>query len=181
MIKQYFETLLNTLLDEENSLNKKKTDMENRMKEIDRFIEILEEKNDTSFESFTPREVNSKNKEMIKELKLEKKTIQNDLIDVNQKIKNHENSKDEFNSMITYLKDQEMKQQENRELELQMKNISHEKNLKFEEQISNIYTVIKKANSSLHFIDVDPMRAKIELQLLLQQLQIQIENLHSIY
>ena len=155
MIKQYFETLMNTLFDEKHQLEKKNTDMENRIKEIDRFIEILEEKNDTSFESFTPREVNSKNKEMIREL--------------------------EFNFMIAYMKDQELEQKEKQELEQKKKNVSHEKSIEFEEQLSKINKVFQKANSALQFIDVDPMRAKIELRLLLQQLEKQIENLKNIY
>ena len=181
MIKQYFETLINTLFDEKHQLEKKNTDMENRIKEIDRFIEILEEKNDTSFESFTPREVNSKNKEMIRELEQEKKNLQKDLIDVKQKIKENEKSREEFDSMIAYMKDQELEQKEKQKLEQKKKNVSHEKSIEFEEQLSKINKVFQKANSALQFIDVDPMRAKIELRLLLQQLEKQIENLKNIY
>ncbi len=61
MIKQYLENMMETILNENSKLEEKSAEVVFRIKEIDRFIEILEEKNDPNFESFTPREVNAKN------------------------------------------------------------------------------------------------------------------------
>ena len=78
------------------------------MRRNDELIELLEETSDPNYESFSPRNVNAKNKMKIQELQDEKKQIQNDL---EQKYKlcdeytvKLEELHDVFNSVVLDLK-----------------------------------------------------------------------------
>lgn len=180
MIKQYLEKTMNAFLDDKSSLDKKNTDIQNRIEEIERFIEILSEKNDPSFESFTPREVNAKNKEKIKELEEEKKILQKDLLELKKKIDENEKSRDEIDSMLQYLKKQRMEERAEEKLIEEQENVSHEKNNEIRDELEEVDAILNKVNTSLQFISVDTARTKLELQQLLPQLELQIEKIKGL-
>lgn len=180
MIKQYLEKTMNAFLDDKSSLDKKNTDIQNRIEEIERFIEILSEKNDPSFESFTPREVNAKNKEKIKESEEEKKILQKDLLELKKKIDENEKSRDEIDSMLQYLKKQRMEERAEEKLIEEQENVSHEKNNEIRDELEEVDAILNKVNTSLQFISVDTARTKLELQQLLPQLELQIEKIKGL-
>lgn len=180
MIKQYLEKTMNTFLDDKSNLDKKSTDIQNQIKEIDRFIEILSEKNDPSFELFTPREMNAKNKEKIQELEEEKKILQKGLVELSMKMDENEKSRDELNSMIQYLKKQEISERAEEKLLEEQENVSREKNNEIKEGLNVMDDILNKVNTSLQFINVDAVRAKLELQQLIPQVELQIEKIRGL-
>lgn len=183
MIKQYLENMMETILNESSRLEERSEEIAFREKEIDRFIEILEEKNDPNFESFTPREVNAKNKEKINELKSEKESLHNEALELVQQIEDNQKSKDEIYVMIQNIEKKEKEDKQEEELgiesEKEESKVSHEKSKEIEEDIDDIETILNKINYSMKFLEVDFVRTKIELGELLPQIEQKLENLKS--
>ena len=68
-------------------------------------IKLLEENNDSSFESFTPRPVNSFNKNKISELHEEQKVLETRIIELNEQIALINEEIDEVNEVIKVAKE----------------------------------------------------------------------------
>ncbi len=177
MIKQYLENMMETILNENSKLEEKSAEVVFRIKEIDRFIEILEEKNDPNFESFTPREVNAKNKEKINELKSEKESLYKEALEIEQQMKDNQKSRDEIYVMIQNLEKKESEDEQEEELEKEEKNVSCEKSREIIEDINDIESILDRINYSMKFIEVDVVRTKIELGELLPQIEQKLEEL----
>ena len=173
MVKKYLETHMEELLKEKLELENKKTDLNNRLKELERFIELLEEKNDSSFEAFTPREVNPKNKEKIRELQAEKKALQKETEEVKAKKKENETAIEELTAMLHYLKKEEIIQKDI------VENVSREKTEQLKAVTEQLEAFSQKMNHSLQFIEIDQTRSKLELRRLIPQLQNIIEEMQS--
>lgn len=75
MVKEYLEKHLDELLEKRIQSENEYSHLENKIRENIEFINLLEEKNDPNYESFTPRLVHSANKKKIEELKEEQKEI----------------------------------------------------------------------------------------------------------
>lgn len=165
MIKKYLETHLEELIQNKLTLENKKLECDNQIKELNRFIELLEEKNDTSFESFTPREVNPKNKEKIKELQGKCRALQKQVAEIEEKQKESKASIDELTAMLQYMKTEESVQRN------KLENVSREKSQQIENITGELEAMIQKLNHSLQFVEVDLTRSKLELQQLVPQLE----------
>ena len=68
-------------------------------------IKLLEENNDSSFESFTPRPVNSFNKNKISELQDEQKVLESRIVELNKQIATINEEIDEVNDVIKVAKE----------------------------------------------------------------------------
>lgn len=177
MIKKYLENMMETILDENSKLEEKSTEIAFREKEIDRFIEILEEKNDPNFESFTPREVNAKNKEKINELKSEKEFIHKEALEIVQQMEDNQKSRDELTAMLQNIEKKEREDRKEEELEKEERKVSCENDIGIEEDINDIESILDKINYSMKFLEVDVMRTKIELEELLPQIEQKLNNI----
>ena len=71
MVKEYLEKTRDEFYDSRQSLIEKLTTAENHYKENIKLIQMLEDSSDENYEAFTPREVNSYNKNKIREIKEE--------------------------------------------------------------------------------------------------------------
>lgn len=71
MVVAYLEKIRDGFLMKKTDLECELTNLSLEQKENIEFIKFLEVKEDPTFESFTPREVNSYHKKKIKELKIE--------------------------------------------------------------------------------------------------------------
>ncbi len=76
MVVTYLEKLQSEYMQEKFNAEKKLNDLQIHLRENIEFIKLLEETNDPNYESFTPREVNSKNKTKILALREEQKEMQ---------------------------------------------------------------------------------------------------------
>ncbi len=177
MIKNYFEKMMNQLLEEKSRLEKKQILIDNRINEIDRFVEILDEKNDTSFESFTPREVNSKNKEKIRELDQERRNLQKVQVDIKHKLVENEKSREELTIMMQEIENQEA--QIKKETEAEEEAVSRENVEELGSAMDDIESIMKRIHASMQYIDVDMVRSKLELRQLIPRLDESLKRIRE--
>ena len=76
MVEEYIQKIYEELLKEEQNSARRISDLQIHLKETQAMIHLLEETNDPNFESFTPRKVNSRNKQKIDELHAEMKEVE---------------------------------------------------------------------------------------------------------
>lgn len=176
MVKEYLEKYLVELVEERILIEHELSGCENKIKENIAFIEMLEEKNDPNFESFTPREVNTSNKKKIAELREEQKK----LLDLSQKKKlelSDFNAKiDELNSVIRVAREAEKPGDElitrvddngilRRKLletqESERQRIARELH---DSTVQSMTSLVHKAELCSRLIDIDPVRCKMELK-----------------
>ena len=160
-IKEYLESLLDDFNSNIIDLQEELNEINVLLKEDTKFLELLKNENDEHFSEFSPRNVNYKNEEKIKELEES----------INTKT-------EEKNNLETYI---EQVQEKIDELDLMIGKIEIyeiENNItSVGEQIVNEETIINQSSDSdndmnhiknklatiLSFLPSDPMRAKIEL------------------
>lgn len=187
MLKNFLDELYQKNMDESYNLNKKSMDILNKIKETDKFIELLDEKNDPNFEIFTPREVNQKNKEQIKDLKEKKKELQEEYASILDQVKSLSEQSKQLQSVIEensrFENEHRMLQQRytyekkrldqitayvSREIEKEnntQKDTSEEQNQNKQIQIAPEYQQIKnKLELVLGIFDLDRNRSKMELK-----------------
>lgn len=176
MVKEYLEKYLIELVEERILVEHEYNDCENKIKENLAFIELLEEKNDPNYESFTPRAVNTPNKKKIAELRSEQKELlslsekkKHELSDFNAKI-------DELNSVIRVAREAEKPGDElitkvddsgilRRKLletqEAERQRIARELH---DSSVQSMTSLVHKAELCSRLIDIDPVRCKVELK-----------------
>ena len=86
MVKEYLEKTRDEFYDSRQSLIEKLTTAENHYKENIKLIQMLEDSSDENYEAFTPREVNSYNKNKIREIKEEQNLIEPQLKTLHKQI-----------------------------------------------------------------------------------------------
>ena len=109
MVIEYLQQIKDSYFEQKHALEKQLNLLEIQLKENTGMIKMLEETNDSCYELFTPRNVNSKNKAKISELMEEQKSI-------NESIDNLKNSIKEYSSKIEQL--DQIVEEENREIEI---------------------------------------------------------------
>ena len=186
MVKEYLENTREELLQKRvNALDSKKS-LENHLKENMKFIQLLEESHDPNYAAFTPREVNSRNLQQIKELQEEQKTITNDLENVQREISDLDHQIDEINSVIkvareaadsssgdedSYSADFKFRILETQERERQR--ISRDLH---DSTVQNLTSLLHKTELCSKLLDVDPVRCRLELSSLSKILRDVIED-----
>ena len=197
MIKSFLDELYQKNMDESYMLNKKSMDVLNKIKETDKFIELLDEKNDPNFEIFTPREVNPKNKEQIKDLREKKKELQEEYASILDQVKNLSEQSKHLQSVIEensrFENEHRILQQrytyEKKRLDQIVAYVSREIEKKsnvvedaFEDQNQKIQTVSEyqqiknKLDLVLGIFDLDRNRSKMELRQMKNILDKLVEN-----
>lgn len=176
MVKEYLEKYLVELVEERILIEHEYSDCENRIKENIAFIDLLEERNDPNYESFTPRNVNTSNKKKIAELREEQKILLDlsekkklELSDFNAKI-------DELNSVIRVAREAEKPGDElitrvddngilRRKLletqEAERQRIARELH---DSTVQSMTSLVHKAELCTRLLDIDPVRCKVELK-----------------
>ena len=158
MVIEYLQQIKDSYFEQKHALEKQLNLLEIQLKENTGMIKMLEETNDSCYELFTPRNVNSKNKAKINELMEEQKSI-------NESIENLKNSIKEYSSKIEQL-DQIVKE-ENREIEIvqeytetmtQQNIVSEDDNL-----LDSMKNILNRLELCSQLIDIDPVRCRLEL------------------
>lgn len=188
MVKEYLEKLHVEYEQEDHTLQEKIKNKKIQLKENIEFIKLLDETTDDSYESFTPREINSKNKTKITSLRDEQKVILQELdqlkieeIAISQKI-------DELNSVMKFENERNeiqdapegvnkidqtfrLKLLETQENERQR--ISRELH---DSTVQNLTSLVHKSELCSKLIEMDPIRCKLELLTLNRTLREVINN-----
>lgn len=172
MVITYLEKLREEYLQEKLESEKELNRLQLKSRETEQFILLLEETNDPNYESFTPREVNSKNKKKILELEEEQKEIQESiaqaklhfdvcqekLAELEQVLKEAKkiaarNEQDIFSNekyRASVLETQENERQR----------ISRELH---DSTVQNLTSMVHKTELCSKLVEMDPLRCKLEL------------------
>ena len=177
MVIEYLQQIKDSYFEQKHALEKQLNLLEIQLKENIGMIKMLEETNDSCYELFTPRNVNSKNKAKINELMEEQKSI-------NESIENLKNSIKEYSSKIEQL-DQIVKE-ENREIEIvqeytetmTQQNIVSEDEKESSENnlLDSMKNILNRLELCSQLIDIDPVRCRLELSSVMKILTDLIEE-----
>ena len=177
MVIEYLQQIKDSYFEQKHALEKQLNLLEIQLKENTVMIKMLEETNDSCYELFTPRNVNSKNKAKINELMEEQKSI-------NESIENLKNSIKEYSSKIEQL-DQIVKE-ENREIEIvqeytetmtQQNIVSEDEKESSEDNLlDSMKNILNRLELCSQLIDIDPVRCRLELSSVMKILTDLIEE-----
>ena len=176
MVIEYLQQIKDSYLEEKYTLEKQLKSSEIELKENIEMIKMLEETNDSSYELFTPRNVNSKNK--INELLEEQKSI-------NVSIESLKNSIHEYTNKIEQL--DRVIEEENREVKIvqdytesmtQQNIVSEDDNKELSEDnlFESIKDILNRVELCSRLIDIDPIRCRLELSYVMKMLTNLIEE-----
>lgn len=180
MVVSYLEKLQSEYMQEKFNAEKELSDLQIHLRENIEFIKLLEETNDPNYESFTPREVNPKNKMKILELREEQKAIQEAvdkqksyLEECKQKLEElmrvlgeakkamteiGKDISDNETYRITLLETQENERQR----------ISRDLH---DYTVQNLTSLVHKAELCSKLVEMDPVRCKLELSMMSKTLR----------
>ena len=178
MVIEYLQQIKDSYFEQKHELEKQLNLLEIQLKENTGMIKMLEETNDSCYELFTPRNVNSKNKAKINELMEEQKTI-------NESIENLKNSIKEYSSKIEQL--DQIVEEENREIEIvqeyteamTLQNIvSEDEKIESSEDnlLDSMMNILNRVELCSQLIDIDPVRCRLELSSVMKILTDLIEE-----
>ena len=178
MVIEYFQQIIDSYFEQKHALEKQLNLLEIQLKENTGMIKMLEETNDSCYELFTPRNVNSKNKAKINELMEEQKSI-------NESIENLKNSIKEYSSKIEQL--DQIVEEENREIEIvqeytetmsQQNIVSEDEKIESSEDnlLDSMKNILNRVELCSRLIDIDPVRCRLELSSIMKILTDLIEE-----
>ena len=178
MVIEYLQQIKDSYFEQKHGLEKQLNLLEIQLKENIGMIKMLEETNDSCYELFTPRNVNSKNKAKINELMEEQKSI-------NESIENLKNSIKEYSSKIEQL--DQIVEEENREIEIvqeytetmTLQNIvSEDEKIESSEDnlLDGMKNILNRVELCSQLIDIDPVRCRLELSSVMKILTDLIEE-----
>ena len=142
MIREFLEKQQEGLIAKKIELDEDYELVLSKIKENEKFLDLLDEEDSTYFSDFTPRDMNQKNKSRIQELQQllvqlnqDKIRIENDAKEIHDKLLECQNALNEWQ---------------------QLKDVSREKETISDEQKNELRNIMK-------YIIQDPRRAKLEL------------------
>lgn len=184
MVITFLENLQNEYLEEKLNIEKKINDIQIHIKENTEFIKLLEETNDPNYESFTPRKVNSQNKKKIQELKDEIVEIEKDLVIEKKRQEAFHKKTDELSNVIKIVKsnisviksDGQKNIEENEEFGINLLSIQENERQRISRElhdstVQNLTSLIHKAELCSKLIDLDPVRCKLEINMMSKTLR----------
>lgn len=142
MIREFLEKQQEVLIAKKIELDEDYELVLSKIKENEKFLDLLDEEDSTYFSDFTPRDMNQKNKSRIQELQQllvqlnqDKIRIENDAKEIHDKLLECQNALNEWQ---------------------QLKDVSRENNRISDQQKNELKSITK-------YIIQDPRRAKLEL------------------
>jgi len=174
MVCAYLEKLQEAYLEEKLAIDKTATNLQVQLKENIEFIKMLEESTDVSYESFSPRDINSKSKAQIKELQEQQKSIIEQIDEVKGKKAEIIQKLDELSSVIKVAKSSIVNTDEAKNNKVyRIKLLETQENERqrisrelHDSTVQNLTSIIHKAELCSKLIDMDPIRCKLELTMI---------------
>lgn len=173
MVKTYLEKLQSDFLEEKVTLEKEINDLQIRVKENVEFVRLLEENNDTAYASFSPREVNPKNKVKIQELNKEKKEMEKQLEQLQEQYAECVGKLQELSEVLHSLQlsatEQDISTAAEREkyrltiLETQENERQRISRELHDSTVQNLTSMVHKVELCSKLVEMDPIRCKLEL------------------
>lgn len=172
MVITYLDKLREKYLQEKLESEKELNRLQITARETEQFILLLEETNDPNYESFTPREVNSKNKKKITELREEQKEIQESIVQARTYYETCEKKLTELEQVLKEAKKEAARNAQNafnnekyrtsvlETQENERKRISRELH---DSTVQNLTSLVHKTELCSKLVEMDPLRCKLEL------------------
>ena len=180
MVCTYLEKLQEEYLEEKIQIDKSIANLEIQLKENIEFIKFLDESTDVCYESFSPRNVNDKNKTQIQELKEKQKDILHKMNEEKNKQAEIIQKMDELSSVIKVAKSTSEKK-EKTEIDSDIYRLTLLETQENERQrisrelhdstVQNLTSMIHKIELCSKLIDMDPIRCKLELTMMSRTLR----------
>ena len=168
MILSYLKELQSEFLLEKTQIENRISDLKIQMKENQEFVRVLENETDSSYESFTPRELHPKNKEKLTDLKKMDDEINRLLLEEQEK----------YSDCISKLNELEPVLEEAAELKrMKEKKESTEKELE-KDRVNGtleLMTVFQQIKLCSEIAEMDPHRCGVELRNIVKQMEQQAE------
>ncbi len=157
MINDFLKKYQSELITDRISLKEDIDLLETKIKEDNKFLDLLEESNETYFKEFTPRDINSKNIKKAAEIRESLAALNNSLEEKNQIMKFYDSRLNELNNLLSSSSEVDTSVENNFDSNIQI-DTSVESNT-----VSND-DLVSKLNSIKDMILLDPYRAQIELE-----------------
>lgn len=186
MICAYLEKLHNEYLEKKINIDKSIINLQVKLKENLEFIKLLENSADITYESFSPRDINSKRKLQLKELKEKQNELMKEFDKLKVKQDEVLNKIDELDKVINAAKSLFIKK-ENIESNLdneygsdlyRLKLLEAEENERqrisrelHDSTVQNLTAVVHKTELCTKLIDIDPIRCRLELNMMSRTLK----------
>ncbi len=162
-IRRFFVKMLDELNRRLDSLTIEGNELDISIKENSRFLEVLSKESEVPFSEFTPRDLSYKNEKRINELKeivdsqnKDKENLDTEIDDIKKRI-------DEINNLIKILDEKQDSGEDNTSNQA----IHSEDDISDISTDNNIKSSLENINS---YLPADPMRAKIELKNIINNL-----------
>ena len=188
MVCTYLEKLHSQYLEEKINIDKTIANLQVKLKENIEFIKMLEENTDVSYESFSPRDIHSKDKAQVQELKEKQKEIIEQIDEAKKRQTEIVQKIDELSSIIkvaksSIVKTDEIDSKEDNKVELdnnvyrltlletqenERQRISRELH---DSTVQNLTSMVHKTELCSKLIDMDPIRCKLELTMMSRTLR----------
>lgn len=181
MVEEYIQKIYEELLKEEQNSAKRISDLQIHLKETQAMIHLLEETNDPNYESFTPRKVNSRNKQKIDELHAEMKELEEA---IQQETDYHTQQMERVEEAAKVLRqakadvacrcDRNTLEEERYHTSLletqenERQRISRELH---DSTVQNLTAMVHMAELCSKLVDMDPIRCKLELSKMIKNLR----------
>ena len=171
MVVDYLNKTKESFLRQRTEISEKIASLENELKENIQFVQMPEEANDSHYEAFTPREVNSFNRTKISELLEERENIYQEISRLQNELNETDGRIYEIKSVIKVAKennantamddfDSNMKLTLLETVEKERQRIASELH---DSTIQNLTSLVHKSELCTKLLDVDPIRCRLEL------------------
>lgn len=186
MVCAYLEKLHSEYLEEKISIDKTIANLQVQLKENIEFIKLLEDSTDITYESFSPRDINSKRKLQSKELKEKQKEILQEIDEVKVKQDEVLHKIDELDNVIKMAKSliikiEDIESNVNDEYEsdvYRLKLLETQENERqrisrelHDSTVQNLTGIVHKTELCSKLIDIDPIRCRLELTMMSRTLR----------
>ena len=162
MVIRYLEKLCEEYNKEKFHIDRQCESLQLRLKETTELMKLFEETSDPNYESFTPREVDTKKKRQYLKLQEEKKNIQSAL---DQQREASEDWKKKIDELTEILLEEKRKASE-----------EERKELEYEKIAEDLAGLLHRLDLCYKLAEVDVARCRMELHILTESIQNMIET-----
>ena len=184
MVCAYLEKLQSQYLEEKINIDRIIENLQVQLKENIEFIKLLEDSTDITYESFSPRDINSKSKFKSKELKEKQKEILQEIDELRLKQDEVIHKIDELDNVIEIAKSSIIKKEDiesDDEYEsdaYRLKLLETQENERqrisrelHDSTVQNLTGIVHKTELCSKLIDIDPIRCRLELTMMSRTLR----------
>lgn len=186
MVCSYLEKLQEEYLEQKLVIDKSIANLQVKLKENIEFIRLLEDGIDGSYESFSPRDLSSKNRYQIQKLREKQESLSKEIEDTKEKQAEIIKKLDELNSVLkvarvsdSKLREFEVSDKSNIDsdlyrislLETQEKERQRISRELHDSTVQNLTSLVHKTELCSKLIEMDPIRCKLELMMISRTLK----------